>query len=257
MADNLNPQDRSNDRLNFSLGYKFMCIILLFVIGAILFAWKPWTPIDAASRTISVTGAATVMAEPDQYTFNPSYEFVNTDKAAALKDLTKKSDEVVAKLKGLGVEDRNIKTNASNYDYQRYYSYEGSSKQSTYTLQITAISANRDKAQKIQDYLVTTNPTGSLTPNVSFSDAKRKVLENQARDEATKEARSKADQSAKNLGFHIGAVKSVQDGSGFGNVVPFNVSQGVADSATPTAKLSVQPGQNDLNYSVNVVYYVR
>jgi uncharacterized protein YggE len=114
-----------------------------------------------------------------------------------------------------------------------------------------------DKAltQKVQDYLVTTSPTGSVSPQTTFSEAKRKELESKARDEATKDARSKAEQSAKNLGFKIGKVKSVEDGSGFGGIV---LREGLTMASDSKAtSLSVQPGENDLHYTVTVTYYLR
>ncbi len=54
--------------------------------------------------------------------------------------------------------------------------------------------------------MVTTAPTGQVSPRPNFSDAKRKELESKARDEATKDARAKADQSARNLGFKVGKI---------------------------------------------------
>ncbi len=256
MSENSVLGQPQKDRLSISFGYKFISLTLLAVIAIMLLVWKPWvSTANADDRTISVTGKADIKAEPDEYVFNPSYQFKNIDKAAALKNLTAKSSELIAKLKGMGVEDRNIKTDSNGYDYQRYY-YNNDTKESTYTLVLTVTLANRDKAQKVQDYLVTTDPTGSISPNVTFSDSKRKALESQARDLATKEARSKAEQSAKNLGFKVGAVKAVQDGSGFGNIYPMQ-GRASLETSSEDAKLDVQPGQNDLSYTVNVVYFVK
>jgi len=82
-------------------------------------------------------------------------------------------------------------------------------------------------------------------------------LENQARDEATKDARAKADQSAKNLGFKVAAVKAVNDGSGFGGY-PYptiDYAEGLkADDSR--SSLTIQPGENDLSYTVTVTYFI-
>ena len=104
---------------------------------------------------------------------------------------------------------------------------------------------------------MTTLPTGAVSPQASFSDAKRKELESKAREMATKEARAKAEQSAKNLGFSVGAVKSVNDGVGFGDVYPLAAESSARDIAAPTSKLTVQPGENELTYQVTVVYFIR
>jgi uncharacterized protein YggE len=97
-----------------------------------------------------------------------------------------------------------------------------------------------------------------VSPQANFSDAKRKDLERQARDAATKDARAKADQSAKNLGFKVGLVKTVTDGTGFGGIIYPLTASGVAkatDLSQPS--LAIQPGENDLSYTVTVTYYLK
>lgn len=249
-----------NNRINVSIDLRLVVFLLLAVIAAMLLIWKPWeaAPTDD-DRTISVTGEADITAEPDEFVFRPSYEFKNASKEAALAQLTAKSNEVTKKLKELGVADSKIKADSDGYDYNYYY--DSKNLQNNYTLRLTVIVGKRDQAQKVQDYLVSTAPQGSVSPNATFSDAKRKQLERQARDEATKDARAKADQSANNIGFKVGKVKSVSDGSSIANNVlrggPAELSL-EADSAVGSApSLDVQPGENDLTYSVSVVYYLK
>lgn len=255
----MDDQTKSN-KFNLSVDLRIIIIVLLLVIGGMLAAWRPWQARTTQddNRTVSVTGEAKLQADPDEFAFYPSYQFKNKDKDAGLAELTKKSDEVIKKLKELGVADSKIKQSSNGYNYSNYY-FDQSTGQNNYTLSLTITLDNKDQAQKIQDYLVSTAPMGMISPQASFSDKKRKELEAQARDEATKDARSKADQSAKNLGFKIGAVKSVNDGAGFnGGPVPLS-AQASAAIAEDTAKssLAVQPGQNDLSYSVTVVYYLK
>lgn len=247
-------------RFSLALDIKTVVIILLIIaLGAVLYIWGPWSSgKNDDSRTVSVTGQATIKAEPDEYIFYPSYEFKSADKDTALAAMTKKSDELVAKIKELGVEDKDIKTNAGGYEQGSYYPIVDSDS-TTYTLSLTITLSSRELAQKIQDYLVTTSPTGAVSPQATFSKEKQNQLESQARDEATKDARAKADQSAKNLGFKITNVKSVNDGYGFGDVMPLEGDVRTLDSGSSTAetpKLSVQPGENELSYSVTVVYYI-
>jgi uncharacterized protein len=249
----------SNKQLRIALDHRLLYIILMAVIATMLIIWKPWSPsIQDENRVITVSGSATIKAEPDEYSFGPSYQFKNTDKAKAREGISKKSDEVIKKLKELGVPDSQIKSNSSGYDFYHYY-YDSTSKTNNYTLQLTVVVDNRDLAQKIQDYLITTEPTGRISPTASFSEAKLKELESQARDEATKEARAKADQSAQNLGFKVGKVKSVNDGAGFGNGYKPETSRlfDLSEDSVGRQSLSVQPGENDLSYSVTVVYYLR
>ncbi len=243
-----------NKKLNISLDYRIIAGILLLVIVLMLALWRPWTTRAVNnSRTIRVTGQATIKAEPDQFTFYPTYQFTNADKDAALAELTKKSDEVVAKLKELGVADSKIKTNANNYEYY----YPEKSPDNNYSLTITIEVGDRELTQKVQDYLLATSPQGTITPQPTFSQTKQKELEDQARDKATQDARSKADKSAKNLGFKIASVKSVEEGNSGGGIMPYAERSAIAPSPAADMKLSVQPGENEFNYSVTVEYYIR
>ena len=218
--------------------------------------WRPWSAQPSAGdRTVTVSGSATLQAEPDEFVFYPTYEFSGGDKAAGLADLTAKSEEVVAGLKKVGVADKDIKTNANGY--RDYYYYNEVDKTHTYSLQVTVTAHTKADAQKAQDYLLTTDPVGGVTPQATFSAAKQKELESRGRDQATKEARTKADQQAKNLGFTVGKVKSVEDSgdSGYGGVMPMAAS--AMDISSTQKSLAVQPGQNDLTYTVQVTYYIK
>ena len=238
-----------------------LAVVLLIGLVVSIWLWKPWQPnIKTSERTITVTGETTVTAEPDEYIFTPMYEFTGTDKTATQAQLTDKANEVTTKLKSLGVPDSKIKNNSS--DYGDYYSPD-SSGSSTYYLSLTITVDDKTLAQKVQDYLLTTNPSGSITPEVTFSTAKQKTLENQARDQAEKDARAKADQSAKNLGFKVDTVKSVQDGNFnsyggcSGGFCPLSAGSNLENGAQSISNnLTLQPGENDLPYSVQVVYYI-
>lgn len=256
MSDNT-PAQFNQTKLSFSLDFRIIIFLLLAIIAGMLIVWKPWVGSPgSADQIIKVTGEANVKAEPDQFVFYPTYEFKNANKESALSELTKKSDELVAKLKSLGVAESKIKTNSSGYENYGYYRNEDNTH--TYNLQLTVNVDSKDMAQKVQDYLVSTTPTGSVSPQPTFSDSKRKELESKARDEATKDARGKADQSAKNLGFKVSKVKAVEDGAGFDQIYPLAAGAEMdSKSLSSRPQLAVQPGENELNYSVTVTYFIR
>jgi uncharacterized protein YggE len=246
----------NKNRLNVRLDLRWVSLVLLVIIIVMLAVWRPWEsgPTDA-SRTITVTGESTLKTAPDEYVFYPQYTFKDADKTAALADLTATQDEIVAGLKKLGVADNKIKADSSGYNYNYYF--DDTNKTYNYTLALTVTVDDKALTQKVQDYLVSTSPTGSVSPQASFSDAVRKKLESQGRDAATKEARSKADQSAKNLGFKVGKVKSVSDSGNGGGIMPMYSTMEAGDSSAAKQSLAVQPGENELSYSVTVVYYVK
>ncbi len=241
------------------LNFEFLTLLFILLVAVMLIIWRPWqASVKGSERTVSVTGDTKLTAEPDEFVFSPQYDFKNADKQAALTAMSNKNNEIVAKLKSLGVPDSKIKNTGSGYSNGIYFVQEGSGDSTTYSLMLTITANSRDQAQKVQDYLLTTSPTGAVTPEASFSEAKRKSLEATARDQASKDARSKATQSAKNLGFKVGKVKSIDDSGGFGGPIPLgraNAAQLQSGAASGTS-LAIQPGQNDLEYSVTVVYYI-
>ncbi len=251
------PAPQKNTNMSLSLDYRMVVAALVAVIVVMLFLWKPWQPTKTTDRTVEVTGQATLSAKPDEFAFYPSYEFKNADKQAALAALSAKSSEIVAELKKLGVADKDIKTNSDGWSYAIY---NDGNDVPVYNLRLTVTVASDALVQKVQDYLVTTSPEGSISPAANFSDKKRKELEDKARDEASKDARSKAEKSAENLGFKISAVKKVNDGSGFGGGIPYFDNKALATmeaSADARTSLTVQPGENDLSYSVTVTYFIK
>ncbi len=235
--------------------------LMAIAIAVMIVLWKPWeTRVAANSRIVSVTGEATVKGEPDEFVFYPTYQFKGDDKTALIDQLTTKSDEVVKKLKELGVEDKKIKSDASGYSNNFYF--DSTTNENIYTLSITATTGTKDLAQKVQDYLVTTSPEGAVTPSSTFSKTKQKTLEDQARDEATKDARKKADKSATNLGFKIAQVKTVEDTGGFGGGCgPYGICSGAqtleAKAPDISTSLTVQPGENEVSYTVKITYFIK
>ncbi len=244
--------------MNLNADLRTVVIILLIIIAGMLFAWRPWNSQTAGDRTIDVTGEAKLKAEPDEFAFYPSYQFKNDTKDAALAEATVKSNDIVAKLKGLGVADNKIKVDTSGFNIDYPVSRE-IKETPTYNLQITISVSSKDQAQKVQDYLTSTAPTGQVSPQGTFSDTKRKELEDKARDKATKNAREKAEKSAENLGFKIGKVKTVSDGVGFNNPMPMGREVMATDmrAGSTSSSLPVQPGENELSYTVSVTYYLK
>lgn len=244
-------------------------LVLLLILIVFLVVKSGLFGDNAKERQIRVTGQANVSATPDEFVFYPSYTVKSNDRSAALKEIASKSSTVTAGLKELGVTDSQIRSGANGYSRA---TDSGSTEPAiapdpgnpkdgdSYGLQFTITVNSKAVAQKVQDYLNTTDSVGVTTPISNFSAAKRKQLESKARDEATKDARSKADQSAQNLGFKVGAVKTVNDGNGF-NDTP--IAKPAIDSAeggstsSSVGDLEVQPGTQTLSYSVTVEYYLR
>lgn len=238
----------------------FGTINLLLIIGtlvSIVLFWRPWDPsVTTASRKITITGSAIVTDEPDQFRFMPSYTKATVD------EITKLNDQIIATLKNIGVTDKQIKNNASSYGSTDVYYMRTVETKEQATLSLTITVNDKKLAQKVQDYLLTTNPDGSITPLASFSPAKRKSLQDKARTEAIKDARTKANQTATGLGAKLGKVLEISEGTNtsgcdIGGVVCPIALEGSSSSskdASTKSSLSVQPGTDDLTYDFTVTF---
>lgn len=244
----------SRPKLTISLDFRVISLILLLLLAGLVMYTQPWK--QAASgetRKITISGQATIAAEPDEFTFSPSWERATLDEISSL------NDTIVAELKKLGVADKDIKNNATAWeDYQTLMVAPAEPGQPDKTinrqLTITIVVDNKELAQKVQDYLLTTDPIGSITPYPQFSTEKQKQLEDQARTEAIADAKKRAETTATGLDAKVGKVLEVGENQG-GGVYPIAYdTMSSTDGGAERSSLSVQPGENEFNYTVQVVF---
>lgn len=250
-------QAPNKSKLNISISWHYICIALLLTNVLTVFLWKPWQDSTATTRKITMSGEATIKAEPDEYVLNPYFEYTNVDRAKATQELTTQGAAVTAKLKELGVKDEQIKSNTNGYD--KYYSSGQDSGENTMQLTYTITVSDKELAQKVQDYLLTLNPQGQISPMAQFSETKQKDLETEAREKAIDDARAKAEKTATQLKAKVGKVVSVSDGVGYGGGMPIPYAAGAMEVRSDSAisSLPIQVGQNEFTYAVTVEYELK
>lgn len=243
-----------NKKFTLSINFKLLLgLLLTFGAGFALAWWSPWAPVK---RTVTVTGESTITAKPDEFIFNPYFTASAKDRTQANTSVRKTGDQVVAKLQELGVAEEDIKTDISAYDFSTLPEGDKDAKyEANYALTITL--DNEELAQKVFDYLVTTKALGSISPQVGFSDNTRANLKSEARKQAVGNAQGQADEIASELGQKITGATSVEEVSGF-DVMPL---YGGAEARTTDLSISqssdLLPGQQDLTFSVKVVFGLR
>lgn len=224
--------------------------LLLAILGTSIFSVTS----RGEARSITVEGTATIDAEPDSFVFNPQFEVDTSDPARVKTLLADKGNAVVAKLKELGVKDQDIKLDASQYDAYPMLTRPESGKTMA-SVNLTVTVRTKALAQKVQDYLDTTDAKGQLTPQPTFSEQQRQQLTKAAEAKAIADARLKADALARNLEAKRGKVITVTNLSdqrmiGYGEIQ-------TTDVASSRASLPVQPGTNQFTYRVSVKYALR
>lgn len=247
--------------VSLKIDFRVVSGLLLIVIVIMLGFWQPWA--KANERTITITGEATIKAEPDEFIFYPTYQKTAATSAEALSAVSAFGNSVVDKLKELGVQEKSIVVNSSaneKYDIMMSRPEPAPTGDNGYTAYYSLSVTVNDKAlaQKILDYIVTTSPLNGVSPQSAFATETRKNLESQARTAALKDARTKAEQTASGLEAKVGSVVSVSEPQ-WGGPVPVTLesrSSGVDASTTLTAP-KLLTGQQDVTYAVQVVFRLR
>lgn len=243
--------------INFSkdLAYKLANTLLLVAIFGLLLWSQPWSNSTGETRKITVMGEATIEVEPDEYLFTPRFEERGTDKDALKGTVTKQANEVIDKLKELGVEESDMKLDVSSYD--RWYWREGQEGVLSASLQIKT--TNKDIVQSVQDYLLSLDIEGNLTPNATFSEAKRKEIDTQVTELAINDAKAKAEQQARLFDAEVGDVIEVKKDSN--GAIPFysgaTTDAALAEEDAARSSLPVLPGENKYSQTITVVYELK
>lgn len=245
-----------DNKSSLRIDLRLVCVVLLLIIVGMLAFWRPWEDSDT-KRTISVTGDAVIEAVPDEFVFSSTIKKTGSDPQKLKDELAKVGEKLVADLKGLGVEENKIKLSGSSYDSYDYYYYRNDKGEETGQLQITITVGTKELAQKVQDYLLTQDIEGQLTPQAQFSVSKQDELKNQARDKAVADAKSEAERTAQGAGARLGKVVEIKDSESI--AYPWFASPGIALDAAERdkASLPVTPGENTFTFQIHATFELK
>lgn len=173
--------------------------------------------------------------------------------------VNKKSQGLVASLKNLGIDDKDIKTTSYNIYPQSDYQ-ANPPKVTGYQVSINYEVTVR-KMDKINDVITTVTGAGAnLIGGISFDlsdDAKNKAMD-AARIDAVKAAKENAQSLARASGVTLGKVINVTESQN-GNPMPIlmtNKAIGLG-GGTPVAQPDIQPGTTEINITVSLSYEIR
>lgn len=241
-----------NKTMNIKIDLRLIIFGLLGIILVMLAMWQPWSG-NQASRKITVSGNAKIKAEPDFYNFNPQYQRLASDNENALNELKDHVNNVTASLEKLGIDKRKITLQINKYDH---YGVSPEEKNKVVIATLSIKIDDKELAQKVQDYLLTTEPEGTITPIPGFTEEKRKKLENEARGKAIADAQSQAEKTARQLGARLGKVIEVKDAPDAGFAL---IERGFADDKATGVEtgLAILAGEQEITFGVEAVFAIR
>jgi uncharacterized protein YggE len=197
---------------------------------------------------ILTSGDATVSKKPDLATVSAGIDSQQGTASAAQADLASKAGKLIARIKALGVADKDLST--TGYWIGPTYSPNGQSVTGYRAAENLEIQwHNVDTVGKTLDAIV--QEGGATQSTVGFSLADPKSAQAEARTLAIGEARSKAEAMASAAGVKVGQVIRVSDLS---TVSRYPINYGAPAAASAPTQVPV--GQVDVQVSVEVDFAI-
>jgi len=205
-------------------------------------------------HTISVAGSGKVVVVPDMATIRLGVVVERNTAKAARAAAAEAMTRVVAAIRKLGIEDKDIAT--SNVSLNPVYDYPNNQapKIRGYQLQnmVTVTVRDLDKLSDVLDDGVAAGATS--VDGISFDVVDRPAAESKAREAAVKDAKAKADTLANGLGVRIQGVANVSESAS--TPIWYENMAGAAPAADRAAETPVLPGTTDVVITVQVTFLI-
>ena len=206
-------------------------------------------------HTIAVTGSGKVTVVPTLATINLGVMIERNTAKAAREAAAESMTKVVAALKALGIDDKDIAT--SSISLQPVFDYNsngGNPHVRGYQLQNAVTITVRD-LDKLGDVLDNSVVSGATQVNgITFDVADRTAAEAKAREAAVTDARAKADTLAKGVGVSITGVASMSET--VSSPVWYGREMAAGALAPADASTPVMPGTTDVTIDVQVTFLI-
>lgn len=259
----------------------FVVLLLLGVLLAVqaVAAVKGWRYIGAglnATNTITVSGHGEAVAVPDIATFSFSVVSDKSTVAAAQTEATAKVNAITSYLTSAGIDKKDIQTSdygvSPQYEYSQsicpaaatggvaIYCPPGKQVLKGYEVRQTTTIKVRDTA-KAGEILTAVGEKGATeVSGLNFTFDKPDTVQDEARNKAITNAKTKAEVLAKSLGVDLVRVVSYSE-NGSGYPTPMYYAKDLAAGNGVSSQAAVAPtistGENKVNSDVNVTYEIR
>ncbi len=281
----MNPTlDQKQKNRLFSFSIVLCAVLIVFVAALAINTFKEnqyiGRSVSTSPATISVNGEGEVFAVPDTGTF--SFSVVAEAKAAtdAQSAAAKKTNAIIAALKGLGIDEKDIKTvdysSYPKYDYTRTICPQGSAGSGETVTSMIAYAPCVNGKQVLTGYEVSetvsvkirnTDTSGTVLSKVgelgatnisslNFVIDNPDAVQAEARDKAIADAKAKAQVLSKSLGVKLVKIVSFSE-NGY-NPYPVYYSMDAANVKAQSAPAipDIQTGQNKITSNVMITYEI-
>lgn len=230
----------------------FFVLLLIYtkLAGPIPFSVSSVT--TQKTDTFNVTGEGKIIVKPDMAVVNVGIQATGTTVKQVQENINGVISRVSAAIKKLGVDEEDIQT--TNYTINPNYDFQGSSQR------ITGYSAGTNLSIKVKQIDNVNSVIDAATANganqvggISFDVDDKTKAENEAREKAVAQAKTKAQQSAKIAGFKLGRIINYSENfNGFPGPIPLRAMA----EGSPEIPTQVEPGSSEITIIVTLSYEV-
>lgn len=208
----------------------------------------------AEASGITVTGTGQAFGVPDIALITLGVQAEAANVADARETAAQRAQAVIDSVKANGVADKDIQT--TQFDIQPQYDFSPTGRGAVRSYQVTNVLSIKvrkiDTTGKVLDDATRAGGNNAVVRGISFTIDDPTKLREEARAKALAEAKTKADQLARDAGVKLGKPVSITEGGG---PVPLPASALVAprtgDTSTP-----IQTGELQVNITVTVRYEI-
>jgi len=240
-------------------------LVAIFVLAFIFLRFAPPLPISSVvtqkQDMFTVSGEGKVTVVPDTALVSLGINLTKPTVKEAQAEANKVMTGITQAVKDSGVGEKDIKTTSYSINPEFDYRTGPPNRVSAYRV-FAEVNVKVRDLEKINDVIDRSTAAGANSVGgiqLTVDEDRQKELLQQAREEAVKEAKSKAESLAKAAGLTLGRIVNVQESSG-GDTPPrpMMAFEKAADAgggaANPT---QIQPGSTDIFTTVTLSYETR
>lgn len=213
---------------------------------------------DGIYQSISFSGEGKIYTKPDIATVTLSVVTESRTVADVQKKNTEKMNKVIDFLKNNSIEEKDIKTTNYNlyprYDYSQYSSRMPQIIGYEITQSLEVKIRNLDKVGEVLEGSVSAGVNQVYSLN--FKVDKDEEFKSQAKEMAIKDAKKKAEETAKQLGVKLGKIIGYSEGGSYYPVYPsYKGVDGMGGGSESSP--NIQTGENEILMTVTLTYEIK
>jgi len=248
----------------FDLSNRFFMLIVILVLGVLVYfvgqMFYQQKMIEQQNNyQITVSGEGKVYAKPDIALVNLGVTTQGSTTEDVITKNTEKMNATIKAVKDMGVEDKDVQT--TTYSLSPLYNYTEAAGRifQGYILEQDVQVKIRD-FEKVGEILQKATSAGAnLTGNLQFTIDDPEQFKQEARAKAIEQAKSNAENLAQTSGIKLGKIINVYENYSYpvayDSYSKLGMGGGISETAVPSP--IIQPGQQEIEITINLTYQVK